>query len=893
MRRSVVAISSLVLIFSGLGISPANAVADGSYPCGTSGSFTVDTGVVTTHSSCIGVVVIPEGITKIADYAFQNNSALTEVYLPASVISIEVGAFADTTSLTKIDFTEPSLLVTIGDAAFQNSGVTSVVIPEGVTGIGINAFRNTVGLESVVIPESVTSIGTWAFLNSGLKTVTFADGARPLTIADAAFQNSELINFSLPARVTTVGSYVFAESNNLSTFEFESGSNLTSLGQDSFRGARIASMILPSSLTTIGANAFKGSGLDYVEIPATVTSIGANAFADLYAVQFYFHGAAPVAESSSFSSSTGQPLYASSLANLATFSTPPTSWNGLSTAGLFYEVNYESNGGTAVDSGNFGRASEYYQGWFNEVVGVEPKAPTKSGALFAGWSANDGGQRIEFPYSPGVSRDITLYAKWLTPFDAATGDGYVNCSTSGIFTIADNVVTESESCRGTAVIPDSVTEIFEGAFEESRLTAVSFGAGSNLKYIGDYAFDGSSLASITIPVGVTAIGYNSFSDTSSLTAVTFAAGSQLKLIGEGAFRYSAIEAIEIPAGVTHILRSTFYAASDLAVVTFAANSKISYIGEEAFYEVEELAAIEIPASVTAIDNSAFENANDLVRITFAPGSKLSYLGEQAFYNTAITSIQIPAGVTYLSRRLFRSTDNLVNIYFLGNAPSVTANQFEDLGANPKAFIKSTATGFPAVNSLWHGLTVEIGVYDVAFNSHGGSAIASDAFATGGLLAAPASPTRAGFTFSGWSATNAGSAIAFPYSPGVTSNITLFANWTLNTATSSVESATNPSRSVSVSFPARSKALTKAHKAALKKSVTTSGKDATYVVTGTAGLLPGVTAAQAKTLAKARANAVKAYLVKLGVFKANITVKTKVTNQGIAPKTKTLASYLTS
>jgi uncharacterized repeat protein (TIGR02543 family) len=293
--------------------------------------------------------------------------------------------------------------------------------------------------------------------------VTFADGARPLTIADAAFQSSELINFTLPARVTTVGSYVFAENNNLSTFEFESGSNLTSLGQDSFRGARIASMILPSSLTTIGPNAFKGSGLDYVEIPATVTSIGANAFADLYAVQFYFHGAAPIAQSNSFSSSGGQPLYASSLANLATFSTPPATWNGLSTAGLFYEVNYESNGGTAVDSGIFGRASEYYQGWFNEVVGVEPKAPTKSGALFAGWSATDGGQRIEFPYSPGVSRDITLYAKWLTPFDAATGDGYVNCSTSGFFTIVDNVVTESDSCLGTATIPDSVTEIFEFA----------------------------------------------------------------------------------------------------------------------------------------------------------------------------------------------------------------------------------------------------------------------------------------------------------------------------------------------------------------------------------------------------------------------------------------------
>jgi len=98
---------------------------------------------------------------------------------------------------------------------------------------------------------------------------------------------------------------------------------------------------------------------------------------------------------------------------------------------------------------------------------------------------------------------------------------------------------------------------------------------------------------------------------------------------------------------------------------------------------------------------------------------------------------------------------------------------------------------------------------------------------------------------------------------------------------------------SIRFSTSSKVLTKSHKKALKKSVKASGKDATYVVTGTAGFLPGVTEAQVKKLAKVRANTVKAYLVKLGVNKANITIKIKTTNQGIIPKTKTLARYLTS
>ena len=97
---------------------------------------------------------------------------------------------------------------------------------------------------------------------------------------------------------------------------------------------------------------------------------------------------------------------------------------------------------------------------------------------------------------------------------------------------------------------------------------------------------------------------------------------------------------------------------------------------------------------------------------------------------------------------------------------------------------------------------------------------------------------------------------------------------------------------SIRFSTSSKVLTAAHKNTLKKSVKTSGKDATYVVTGTAGFLPGVTEAQVKKLANVRANTVKAYLVKLGVNKANITIKINTTNQGIVPKTKTLARYLT-
>ena len=98
---------------------------------------------------------------------------------------------------------------------------------------------------------------------------------------------------------------------------------------------------------------------------------------------------------------------------------------------------------------------------------------------------------------------------------------------------------------------------------------------------------------------------------------------------------------------------------------------------------------------------------------------------------------------------------------------------------------------------------------------------------------------------------------------------------------------------SIHFATSSKVLTKQHKAAIKKIVKTSGKEATFTITGVAGRLPGVTTDQVKKLAKLRAKVVKNYLIKLGVNKANIKIKIKITNQGIVPKSKILAKYLAS
>ncbi len=113
-------------------------------------------------------VTIPRSVTSIESYTFSGCTQLKSVTISEGVTtsegitSIESYAFSDCTQLKWVTISEG--VTTIGNNAFSNTGLTSVMIPGSVTTIGDNAFSDT-GLTSVTIPESVTSIGDDAFWN--------------------------------------------------------------------------------------------------------------------------------------------------------------------------------------------------------------------------------------------------------------------------------------------------------------------------------------------------------------------------------------------------------------------------------------------------------------------------------------------------------------------------------------------------------------------------------------------------------------------------------------------------------------------------------------------------------------------------------------------------------
>ncbi len=120
------------------------------------------------------------------------------------------------------------------DGCWTTDRIRSVVIENGITSLGNQAFENCTGLQSVIFPNSITRIGEWAFHGcTGLKGITLPSALK--TIDDCAFFGcANLTGITLPAGLKTLGNCVFDGCTALTSVTVPSG--VTSLGRSIFRG---------------------------------------------------------------------------------------------------------------------------------------------------------------------------------------------------------------------------------------------------------------------------------------------------------------------------------------------------------------------------------------------------------------------------------------------------------------------------------------------------------------------------------------------------------------------------------------------------------------------------------------------------------------------------------
>ena len=198
-------------------------------------------------------ITIPNSVTSIGNYAFWCCKSLTSITIPNSVTSIGRDAFFRCESLTSI--TIPNSVTSIGNSAFNGcESLTSITIPNSVTSIGDGIFSGCKELQNVIletskfyvhenilyskegrviscwssnshliIPQGVTSIGVWAFCGCrSLTSITIPKGMT--SIGDWAFCWCEsLTSITIPNSVTSIGKTAFCECVSLNSIRITKG----------------------------------------------------------------------------------------------------------------------------------------------------------------------------------------------------------------------------------------------------------------------------------------------------------------------------------------------------------------------------------------------------------------------------------------------------------------------------------------------------------------------------------------------------------------------------------------------------------------------------------------------------------------------------------------------
>ncbi|MBQ8300531.1 MAG: leucine-rich repeat domain-containing protein, partial [Clostridia bacterium] len=260
-------ILGLILVISMvLSFMPVIAIAESSGICGDNLTWTLDDSGTLTISG---------------------TGAMTNYNYPPTDIS-RPSAWDNATSIVIEDG-----VTSIGENAFEwCSSLASVTIPDSVISIGASAFFGCSSLASIAIPNSVTSIGYYAFGSCGsLESVYVSDivawcnidfassSSNPLDNMGKLYVNNEVVtNIVIPESIITIKDYVFYGCDSLTSVARPD--SVTSIGNNAFCGCdNLTSITIPDSVISVGYRAFYDcSSLTSVVIPDSVTSIGSLTF---------------------------------------------------------------------------------------------------------------------------------------------------------------------------------------------------------------------------------------------------------------------------------------------------------------------------------------------------------------------------------------------------------------------------------------------------------------------------------------------------------------------------------------------------------------------------------------------------------------------------------------
>lgn len=584
------------------------------------------------------------------------------------------------------------------------SSITKVVIQNGCTHIGNNAFNSCRKIPSVTIPSSVVSIGTGAF-----------DGCTSLT------------DVTIPNSVTSIGASAFNGCNSLSSVNINSGAIISGSWLKEIFGTQVTEYILGNAITRIGNRAFYGcTSLTSISIPNGVISIGYSAFSGCTSLsQINIPNTVKEMGTSVFYECTSLPV----IDNIRYADT------------YLVEALDKTLTSYSIRNGTRWIGESAFDGCRNLTKIDLPNSVTSLGTrAYAGCTSLT---------SISVPDNVTIIGERVF-------SGCANVKTAFLGTNVDTVgwyvlenCTQLDSVwfpQKTKVIPTAAlsgcSNLTFAHCGDSLKTLSGLGGLKKLKkivipptltYIREKALANcTSIDSIVVPVNVDSIDKSAFAGCTGLRYIRWEArrinnkyyvdlnnpfiipiqttpearrdirdtirtiefGEQVEMIPDYlCYQMSNLDSIHIPQSVRSIGEKSFYQMKKLRKITVEEGNEyydsrydcnaiiekdssklilgcgttiipqdITIIGASAFYDNRLLTTIHIPSNVEEIREMAFRGCRKLRNLSIDEGvNKIGYL---AFANLdSLYEITIPRGITELGGQIFDTCPNLRDITY--------------------------------------------------------------------------------------------------------------------------------------------------------------------------------------------------------------------------------------
>lgn len=561
----------------------------------------------------------------------------------------------------------------IGDYAFYNSNAKELVIPEGVSEIGIFAFSGSSGIQHLVLPQSVEKIGESAFQScTGLKSINIPTNVNVLSKSLFSFC-SKLESVTFPDSLKVIGDNAFYHCDSLSKITLPT--TLDSIGNNAFYFCSSLTKVIARMNPPIkfGNNAFyRNHALCGLHVPEGTKDdyIAAGWTKEIFRGGVVEGDDTPT-KGYPFTITTAEEVEVTicvwdvdeMTAQVGTGFYPNTTIDSKTTGKITIPENVEFNGETykVVRVGSYAFAE--YEG-ITEVVLPETIWEFSNYAFYGCTSLKsinlpDSLESLSYAslYNCISLKELTLPAKLNYIEEYAIGNctslknvyanmmvpptlpenAFYNLNSKCVLHVPEGTIdayheagwTEGEGGIFFKIVegddvPAEGTEFKVNTVEGVELTLMITSMDNLTCQVGsgeknDPCIDGNYRGTVTIPA------------TAEYNGHTFTVTS----LGDRAFRYTKVDSVYVPETVGTVVQYAFANCDNLSYVSLP--DSIKSLPMAAFYKCPNLKEIELPDS-------------------------LQDIGGYAFSGTGLETVTIPAGVTSIQRNAFSACPNLKFVF---------------------------------------------------------------------------------------------------------------------------------------------------------------------------------------------------------------------------------------